>query len=57
VISGFRGEVDENCALLGYYAGSGGNFTGTKGRNSQMINGLDVSWAEPSFKAGWCEKY
>jgi hypothetical protein len=26
VISGFRGEVDENCALLGYYAASSGEF-------------------------------
>jgi len=25
VISGFRREVDENCALLGYYAASSGN--------------------------------
>jgi hypothetical protein len=26
VISGFRHEVDENCALLGYYAACCGNF-------------------------------
>jgi len=26
VISGFRHEVDENYALLGYYAASGGDF-------------------------------
>jgi len=26
VISGFRRQVDENCALLGYYEASGGNF-------------------------------
>jgi len=26
MISGFRHEVDENCALLGYYAASSGNF-------------------------------
>jgi hypothetical protein len=25
VVSGFRHEVDENCALLGYYAASSGN--------------------------------
>jgi hypothetical protein len=25
VISGFRRQVDENCALLGYYAASSGN--------------------------------
>ena len=29
VISGFRREVDENCALLGYYAASSGNFVNT----------------------------
>ena len=26
VISGFRREVDESCALLGYYAARSGNF-------------------------------
>ena len=26
MISGFRREIDENCALLGYHAASGGNF-------------------------------
>jgi hypothetical protein len=29
VISGFRREVGENCALLGYYAPCGGNFLPT----------------------------
>jgi hypothetical protein len=29
VISGFRREVDENCALLDYYAYSSGNFMPT----------------------------
>jgi hypothetical protein len=29
VISGFRHEVDENCALVGYYAASSGNFLPT----------------------------
>jgi hypothetical protein len=29
VISGFRREVDENSALLRYYAGSSGNFLPT----------------------------
>jgi len=29
VISGFRSEVYENCALLGYYAASSGNFLPT----------------------------
>ena len=26
VISGFRHEVEENCAVLGYYGASSGNF-------------------------------
>jgi hypothetical protein len=26
MITGFHHEVDENCALLGYYAASSGNF-------------------------------
>jgi hypothetical protein len=30
VIAGFRGEVDENCALLGYYAASSSYFLGKK---------------------------
>ena len=29
MISGFRSEVDENCALQLYYAASGGNFLPT----------------------------
>ena len=29
VISGFRREVDENCALLGYYTANSGNFLST----------------------------
>jgi len=29
VILGFRREVDENCALLGYYAGSSDNLLPT----------------------------
>jgi hypothetical protein len=29
VISGFRREVDENCALLGCYAAGGGNSLAT----------------------------
>jgi hypothetical protein len=31
VISGFRREGDENCALLGYYSASGDNFLPTFG--------------------------
>jgi hypothetical protein len=26
LVSGFRGKVDEKCALLGYYVASSGNF-------------------------------
>ena len=29
VISGFRREVDENCALLGHYAASSGSYVPT----------------------------
>jgi len=29
VISGFRREIDEHCAFLGYYAASSGNFLQT----------------------------
>jgi hypothetical protein len=29
MVSGFRREVDDNCALLGYYAASSGNFLPT----------------------------
>ena len=29
LISGFHCEVDENCALLGYYAASSGNYVMT----------------------------
>jgi hypothetical protein len=29
VISGFRREVDKNCAFLGYYAASSGNLLPT----------------------------
>jgi hypothetical protein len=36
VISGFRHEVDENCAPLGYYAASSGNLLPTF-RNNQSI--------------------
>jgi len=38
VIAGFRSEVDENCALLGYYAASSGKFL------------ADVSGQPPIFK-------
>jgi len=31
MISGFRHNVDENYAILGYYAASSGNFTDVSG--------------------------
>jgi len=41
VISGFRHEVDENCALLGYYAASSGNFVPTF-RDNLLVVLLEV---------------
>ena len=34
MISGFRREVDENCALLPYYAPSGGDYSASSGNYS-----------------------
>ena len=31
MISDFRREVEKNCAVLGYYAASSGNFTNVPG--------------------------
>jgi len=36
VISGFPREVDENCALLSYYAASSGNFLTTLRENLKV---------------------
>ena len=36
-ISGFRREVDENCALLNYYAASSGNFLPTFRDNQSVL--------------------
>ena len=42
VLSGFRREVDENCALLGYYAASSGKFLPTfRGNLSVPSSGLN----------------
>jgi len=41
VISGFRHEVDENCALPGYYAASSSNFVSTF-RDNQLVVLLEV---------------
>jgi len=44
-ISGFHGEVDENCVLLGYYTASSGNLLPTFRNNlsvpSSKIKNLD----------------
>jgi hypothetical protein len=38
VNSGFRREVAENCALLGYYAASSGNFLPTFGEKLSVLS-------------------
>ena len=38
MISAFRGEVDENCALLGYYTASSGNFLPTFRDNESFLS-------------------
>jgi hypothetical protein len=38
MISGFRREVAENCILLGYYAGSSGNFLPTRNCHYSLRN-------------------
>jgi hypothetical protein len=47
MISGFRCEVDENCALLGYYAMSSGNSLGTF-HDSLLVPSPRVKNAETS---------
>jgi hypothetical protein len=39
-ISGFHREVDENCALLGYYRASGGNSLPTFQNNLKCRQGI-----------------
>jgi len=39
VISDFHREVDENCAILGYYAASSSNFEKTF-RDNQLVPSL-----------------
>jgi hypothetical protein len=48
-ISGFRREVDENCAVLGYYVASSGNFyyhywlrNDPEERSSQILSTSDI---------------
>ena len=49
VISGFRREVNENCALLGCYAASSGNSLATFRSNisvkSSRVKILQISWS------------
>jgi hypothetical protein len=54
LISGFRREINENCALLGHYAASSGNFLTTFWDNlsipsSQVKN---PSWILDPLKMG-----
>jgi len=47
VISGFRHEVDENCALLCYYAANSGNIIQTFQDNVSMEH---ISYPEMSVR-------
>jgi len=50
VILGFRREVDENCALLGYYAANSGNLLSTFRDNlSVPSSGVKNSWTLKRF--------
>jgi len=51
VISGFRHEVDENCALLGYYAASSSNFVPTF-RDNLLVMLLEI-FNEVILRAAW----
>jgi hypothetical protein len=42
-ISGFRREVDENCAVLGYYAASSGDLVPTLRDNPSVPSSRIVS--------------
>ena len=52
MISGFRREVGENCALLGYYAASSGNFLLTVRDNLSVPSYYTASSGNsfPSFR-------
>jgi hypothetical protein len=50
VISGFRGEVDENCAVLCYYVASNGNFTDISGQPIGPI------FTGPEDGTGWLSR-
>jgi len=50
VISGFRREVDENCALLGYYAANSGNLLPTFRDNLSLpSSGVRNPWSLKRF--------
>ena len=46
LISGFRWEVEVNCALLGYYAASSGNFLPTFRDNLLLLSSGIKIWCE-----------
>jgi len=48
VISGFRRKIDENCALLGYYAAISGNFLLTL-RDNLSVPSSEVKNPNRSF--------
>jgi hypothetical protein len=51
LISGFRREVDENCALMGYYAASSGYFV-PKIRDNLLVVLLEV-FSDVTLPAAW----
>jgi len=58
VISGFRSEVDENCALLGRYAASSGNLLPAFRDNlSVPSSGVKKYYPPISFYLVWSTRY
>jgi len=53
VISGFRREVDENCALLDYDATSSGNFLQTFRDNLSVLSSGVKNIKNPEFFPFW----
>jgi len=57
VTSGFRREVNGNCALLGYYAASGGNYLSTAVRNyhhSLRKSPEERSYHPSTYRGNFC---
>ena len=52
LISGFRREVDENCATLSHYAASGGNFLQTFRDNLSVPLNLEGGTDRLSLNVG-----